>query len=214
MSQVKQNIRVRFSKQGDIRFTSHHDLMRLFERALRRAQLPVAMSEGYNPRPRFGFPMALGVGVSGLNEVADIGLSEWVRPEEFRARLQAELPERIEIVSAQITAVKPSRRARELSYRVPLLPDHTLTEEGVRQLLARDEVVITRRRQDKVKDLDIRPFVKTIRLNGDDLLILLRCTDQGTARPDEVLEALGRREGLDYRSGSIERTHVNMSPSH
>ena len=83
-SQVKQNIRIRFSKQGDIRFISHHDLMRLFERALRRAQLPVATSEGFHPRPRISLPMPLSVGFTGHSEVADVGLREWMRPEELR----------------------------------------------------------------------------------------------------------------------------------
>lgn len=212
MSQVKQNIRIRFSKQGDVRFTSHHDLMRLFERALRRAELPVAMSEGYNPRPRISFPMALSVGVSGRNEVADVGLRQWMKPEQFRSRLQAEFPEGIQISSVQITAPKPDRRPRELSYRVPLLPGHTLTEDRIRSLLAKDEAVVTRRREGRAKDVEIRQFVKTIRLNGDAVEMLLRYTENGTARPQEVLEALGCQEDIDYLKGNIERTHVSLSP--
>lgn len=210
MSQVKQNIRIRFSKRGDVRFVSHHDLMRLFERGLRRADLPVALSEGYNPRLRISFPMALSVGFSGLNEVADVGLREWLRPAELQTRLQAELPTGIEILSVEPTATHPSRQARELVYRVPLLPGHCLREDKVQEFLAKQSVVVQRAREGEVKEVALRQYVKAIRLDGDCLQMRLRCTESGTARPEEVMEALGCREGVDYSKGQIERTHVDL----
>jgi len=211
LPQVKQNIRVRFSKQGDVRFISHHDLMRLFDRALRRAGLPVAMSEGHNPRPRLSFPMALSVGFAGRNEVADIGLREWVRPAELRLRLQAELPEGIGILSVQITDAHPSRQPTELACRVPLLPGHSVTEARIQKFLSARDVTVKRTREDGVKELEVRRFVKGIRLDGNSLQMLLRCTDAGTARPEEIMEALGCREGTDYTKGQIERTYVDLS---
>ena len=213
MSQVKQNIRVLFSKEGDVRFTSHHDLMRVFERALRRADLPVAMSEGHNPRPRISIPAPLSVSFQGRNEVADVGLHQWIKPQEFSARLQAELPDGISIRSVQITAPHPDRQPTALSYRVPLLPGHCVTSEKIEQLLARREVIIQRERKDSVKGLDVRRFVTALRLDGDAVLMLLACTGEGTARPEEVLEALGCHEGSDYLTGEIERTHVSLSSS-
>ena len=211
MSQVKQNIRVRFSEQGDVRFISHHDMMRLFERALRRADLPVAMSEGHNPRPRLSFPMALSVGHAGLNEVADVGLREWTRPDEFRARLQTELPPGVRITSIEITPTKPSREARELAYHVPLLPEHSLTPQKVERFMAQEAFTVTRKRKDETRQVEVRQFVKALRLEGRSLHMLLSCTQRGTARPEEVMEALGCRDGADYRTSSIERTHVNLA---
>ncbi|MHC4480588.1 MAG: TIGR03936 family radical SAM-associated protein [Planctomycetota bacterium] len=211
LSQVKQNIRIRFSKQGDIRFISHHDLMRLFERALRRADLPVALSQGHNPRPRFSFPMALSVGLCGRNEVADVGLSRWMRPGEFRTCLEAELPEGIGIVSVEITRTNPDRQPTELAYLVPLLPGHSLICGAVRDFLARQEATVERERKSGVKQVEVRQFVKALRHEGDSLRMLLRYTDRGTARPQEVMAALGCREGVDYLQGQIERTHVNLS---
>jgi len=211
LPQVKQNIRVRFSKQGDIRFISHHDLMRLFDRALRRADLPVAMSEGHNPRPRLSFPMALSVGFTGRSEVADIGLREWLRPTDLRLRLQAELPEGIGILSVQITDAHPSRQPTELVYRVPLLPGHSLIEARIQQFLASREVTVKRTREDGVKEVEVRRFVKAIRFDGGSVQMLLRCTEAGTARPEEIMNALGCREGTDYAKGQIERTHVDLT---
>jgi radical SAM-linked protein len=187
--------------------------MRVFERALRRAALPVAMSEGYNPRPRISIPAPLSVGLHGRNEVVDIGLHQWIRPQEFGAQLQAELPDGIAIRSVQITATHPDRQPTSLSYRVQLLPGHCLNGERIDALLARREAVVERERKDAVKAVDVRRFIAALRLEGDALLMLLTVTSEGTARPEEVLEALGCREGLDYLAGEIERTHVSLSSS-
>ena len=212
LSQVRQNVRIRFSKQGDIRFISHHDLMRLFERALRRAELPFATSEGHNPRPRLSFPMALSVGHVGLNEVADIGLREWTRPDEVRERLQAEFPEGIGIISAQAVPINPSREPRELAYRVPLLASHTLTASGIQALLDSERAVVTRVRKRSVRDVEVRQFIKAVRLSGDSLEMLIRYTSHGTAKPEEILEALGCRPDVDYLKSAIERTNVSLPP--
>jgi len=210
LSQVKQNIRIRFSKRGDIRFISHHDLMRVFERALRRARLPLAMSEGFNPRPRMSFPAALSVGQAGLNEVADVGLSRWLPPQQFRARFQCELPEGVRVLSAETTGPNPSRRPGEVSYRVPLLPGHGLSEQRVHELLARDHAVVSRSRKGGDKQIDVRSYLKALRYEGGALRMLISWGEDGTARAEEVLEALGCEEGVDYLQGAIERTHVNL----
>jgi len=187
--------------------------MRVFERALRRAGLPVAMSEGHNPRPRISIPAPLSVGLRGHNEVADVGLSEWIRPQEFSASLQAELPEGIAIRTVQITAPHPDRQPTALAYRVPLLPGHCVSAQKIHELMARQEVIVRRERKDTVKEVDVRRFLEVLRLDGDALHMLLGCSNEGTARPEEVLQALGCREGVDYLVGQIERTHVSLSSS-
>ncbi len=157
--------------------------------------------------------MALSVGIAGLSEVADVGLCEWTKPDQFRSRFQAELPEGIRIGSVQIAATNASRQPKEISYRAPLLARHVLTEERIQALLASESACVTRTRQKDAKEVDVRQFLKAIRLEGDALHMLLSCTDEGTARPEEVLEVLGCQEGRDYAKGLIERTHVSLSPS-
>jgi len=186
--------------------------MRLFERALRRAALPVAVSQGFNPRPRLSLPMPLSVGMAGLSEVADLGLAEWARPEDVRLRLQAQLPDGIGIGSVEVIAGNANRRPSEHSYHVPILPGHRLTEDRIAGLLAQRECVVERRRAGDVRTVEIRRFIKALRLRDGVLMMLLRNTDRGTARPEEVMEALGCREGTDYLKGCIVRANVNMSP--
>jgi len=155
--------------------------------------------------------MALSVGFTGRNEVADIGLREWVRPADLRLRLQAELAEGINILSVQITDAHPSRQPTELAYLIPLLPGHSVTEARIEEFLSSPELTVKRTREDAAKEVDVRQFAKAIRFDGKSVQMLLRCTRAGTARPEEIMEAIGCREGTDYAKGQIERTHVDLS---
>ena len=89
-----------FTKKGVMRFISHLDLMRLFMRALRRAGLPIKMTEGFNPHPKLSIKRALKLGVESDNEEAVIVLKELISSEEFKERLQKQLPQGIQIKSA------------------------------------------------------------------------------------------------------------------
>lgn len=92
-----------FSKKGLMKYISHLDLMRLFTRALRRAELPLKISEGFNPHPKLSIKRALKLGVESENEEASIVLTETVSPLDFKARLQRQLPEGIEIKSVVLS---------------------------------------------------------------------------------------------------------------
>ena len=84
-----------FAKKGTMRFISHLDLMRLFMRALRRADFPLKITQGFNPHPKLSIKRALKLGVESDNEEASIVLKEQISPEEFKQRLQRQLPEGI-----------------------------------------------------------------------------------------------------------------------
>jgi radical SAM-linked protein len=155
----------------------------------------------------------LGVGICGHNEVLDFELSEWVRPEEVRQRLAGQLPEGIRIESLEVPPSKPDRRPRQLSYRIPLLEGHPVTQATVQELVAAGELKVRRAREERVKTVDIRPFIAQVRLRDGGLLLLLNVSEAGTARPEEVLQALGCVAGVHYLQSAIERTHVNLSSS-
>jgi radical SAM-linked protein len=93
-----------FTKKRAMIFISHLDLMRLFMRALRRAELPVKITEGFNPHLKFSIKKALKLGVESDNEEAVVTLKEWVKPQDFKERLQRQLPEGIEI--KQVTSAE------------------------------------------------------------------------------------------------------------
>lgn len=95
---MTQNIKVRFAKQNQMRFISHLDLMRLFYRALSRAELPIAISKGFNPRPRISVEPALKLGKVSESLELNVRLDAWIKPSLFKEKLQAELPEGIELI--------------------------------------------------------------------------------------------------------------------
>lgn len=268
MPQFRQKLRIRFAKRGDLRFISHHDLMRLWERACRRAALPLRMSEGFNPRPRLSFPLSLAVGIEGREEVAEVQLDDWLAPAEVQRRLQAALP--ADVALAEVAAVDPQRKAAVVG--VTCVVEHEalgrLSQGDLEALLARREILAPRRRkatgrrgihrdeqdtQDAAGEdragavVDIRPYIRALallpggteestgmsridrltdglarpephpvhpvhpRLRPPGLRIELKVTPGGTARPDEVLKALGVLPGPEDPAPRITRERVRLA---
>ncbi|MDP6686147.1 MAG: TIGR03936 family radical SAM-associated protein [Candidatus Omnitrophota bacterium] len=92
---------IRFSKKGDLRCISHLDIVRLFQRAVRRAGLPVKLSEGFSPRYKISFERALKLGVESENEKAWVSMQEYISEKEFQIRLNEKLPEGIEVLECR-----------------------------------------------------------------------------------------------------------------
>ena len=115
-------LRLRFAKRGDLRLVSHHDIMRCLERMVRRAQIPLAQSQGFTPRPRIVFALALGLGIEGQNEIVDIELSEPREPADVLCRLAAAAPPGFDWLDAEaLPPGAPAPRPVALDYelRVP-----------------------------------------------------------------------------------------------
>lgn len=185
--------RVRFSKTGRMRFLSHHDLLRLFERALRRTGMPLRMTEGFNPHPILSFPTALGLGIESMDEVLEFELDQWVAPLQAARLLGAQLPEGLAVVS-----VEPFDRKRRscvdfVEYEACCPGQGSGLAEGIRRFLQMKECVVPRASDKGVRDVEIRQYVMAIEHEGDRVFLRIRVTDRGTARPEEVLRAIGVR---------------------
>src|SRR5436190_10083839 len=117
---VRVKLRIRFKKHSDLRLISHHDLMRSFERMLRRAALPFHSTEGFNPKPRMAFALSLALGIEGLDEVVELELDEELPLDEVRGRLSRQAPAGLEVLSLRrvprSTRAQPSR----VCYRIPI----------------------------------------------------------------------------------------------
>ena len=99
---MRQKLLVTFFKKGDMRFISHLDLMRLFQRALRRSGLPISITKGFNPHPKISVSRALKLGIESDNEEAIFYLDRAdIKPEDFKERLNKQLPEGIKIKDAK-----------------------------------------------------------------------------------------------------------------
>ena len=197
-------VRIRFAKLGKIRFTSHRDVARMWERAFRRAELPVAYTEGFSPRPKVSFGLALSTGHESLAEYLDVELTEPVDTEALPERLTPALPEGM----AATGAVRLIERAPALQEAVTEVQCRGATVDGRGQAvpadvlaaaaagaLASDELAVTRTRKGKESVDDLRPAIRAIEVGHDgDGPVLDRTlpTQPRGARPREVLDALDR----------------------
>jgi len=196
-STTLQRLRITFAKGEEIEYISHLDLMRLWERVLRRAGVPLAYSHGFNPRPKITVAAALPVGFTSQGEVMDIVLERHISPYNFAKGLASHLPPGLEMLSVEEVYPKlPSLQSQVCSaeYRVTVSWDGAQEEldEKLRQLLSAKQVL----RQRRGKDYDLRPLIEDLWIEGKEangwvLGMRLQVGEQGTGRPDEVLEALG-----------------------
>lgn len=205
-------IRIEFAKTGSARFLSHLELVRAFERALRRAAVPLAFSEGFHPHPKLSFASALAVGVSGQREYLDVELKETVDVSQIYKQLCNTVPEGIEIKRLQQVDDKtPSLMAvvNCAQYQVIAALGIEVGQEEVDTLLQvfckRERIIMERETKRGKKEVDIRPGIyllegrvtkKRLTLN-----MLLALGEPLTVRPQEVLEALVRDTGLPVDPG-------------
>jgi radical SAM-linked protein len=195
-----QRLRITFAKGEEIKYNSHLDLMRLWERALRRARVPLAYSRGFNPRPRIAIAAALPVGLTSRGEVMDIVLERHISPYNFAKGLVPHLPPGLELLSVEEVYPKlPSLQSqvRAAEYRVTVSWEGTQEEikEKLQELLSAEQLL----RQRRGKHYDLRPLIEDLwveekRADAWVLGMRLRAGEQGTGRPDEVLAALGLAE--------------------
>ena len=201
-------IQVKFIKQGSLRFISHHNLMKLFERAIRRARISVKMSEGYNPRPKIAYPLALPVGIKGIDEKLEMELCEQMEVSELETRLKKQLPENMQITSVEPITSKVKSTVKDVTY-VVIPKNGKMPEAGkTDELLSKDDVII--QRKGKKRAFNIRPSIERIKTDSQSIDLDLKMTPEGMARPEEVLLQLGLKAGKDYEISEIVRKRVNL----
>ena len=194
---VRQRLRLVYTRDKAIKYISHMDLARTWERALRRADVPLAYSQGFNPRPKITFAAALPVGVIGCREVMDIILTRDVMPLNFAKRLTPHLPHGLRVLSVEKVYLQlPSLQSQicAVEYRVEIEwsePQKEM-EARVADFLAAKEII----RQRRGKTYDLRPLVESLSIKeavpeGFALHMRLRQGQSGTARHDQVLDAIG-----------------------
>jgi radical SAM-linked protein len=207
-------MRVVFATDESVKYVGHLDLARAWERAIRRARLPLSYSQGYNPQPRIQFAAALPVGFTGISEVLDVYLDEELEPDRFVRALEPALPRGIHLISAaQVPPELPSLQSLVCgaTYRVEVATDETSVSFCARLdgFLSRSSAWRERRRGDKLTHYDLRPLVETLCYSGPCQLgqafeTKMRSEPGATGRPDELLAEMG----FDKTSRRIERRRL------
>lgn len=182
--------RLRFCKGDDLRLVSHHDLMHVCERLFRRAELPVAQTQGFHPTPRMIFALSLPLAVLGSNEVLELELTADLPEEELLNRMRRAAPPGLVFHNVRRIPLKTTAQVRRCFYRLPLSVDETDVSSRCETLLARDHLWMQRHKPYR-RQVDIRPFLEGARADSGQLKFTSWMTPFGTAKPDEVLRLLG-----------------------
>lgn len=185
--------RIRFTKTGRMRFLSHHDLMRMFERALRRSGLPLRMTEGYNPHPIVAFPTALGLGIESMDEILEVELSSWTAPRQIEKALGEQLPEGIGVRSCEVFDRKERSHIAFVEFEAAVPSQGEGLPGRLAAFLALKTCPVERVSDKGSKTVEIRQYVMAADCEGERVFLRIRITDQGTAKPEEVLRAAGVR---------------------
>ena len=206
-----QKLRLRYTKRGRLRFTSHRDIARAFERALRRADVPMAYSAGFSPHPKISWVGAAPTGVASEAEYVEISLTRRVDPDLLRAALDASLPDGIDVVEVVEARSAPGSdpaaapgAGNNLADRVEAshwsvrLPGVALADaaRAVGAFLSRDQVTVSRLTKAGLREIDARRAVVSLQARHDvgppscaTLDMVLRHVTPAV-RPDDVLAGL------------------------
>lgn len=209
-----QRLRVRYAKRGRMRFTSHRDFSRAFERALVRAGVPMAYSSGFNPHPRISYAGAAPTGAASEAEYLEIGLAEKVDPAVLKDDLDASLPDGLDILEVVPSAGEGLADRLEASVWRLTVPeaDPAALEGAVAGLLAADEVLVERMTKKGLRSFDARAAVVRLAVadvdEGDPRCAILELVlrhGSPSVRPDDVLAALRETSGLSLGAALQQR---------
>jgi radical SAM-linked protein len=201
-----QRLRVRYAKRGRLRFTSHRDFSRAFERAVFRARIPMAYSSGFNPHPRISYAGAAPTGSASEAEYLELALAEVVVPADVHAMLDEALPPGLDVMEVVESPGGSLADLLEASrWRIELDVDRESVTDAVERFLAADEALVERMTKKGMREFDARgAVVSLVALPSDEgdkagdrtaLEVVLR---HGTpaVRPDDVLRGLAGVAGL------------------
>ncbi len=219
----KLRLRIRFTKAGKIRFVSHRDVARLFERAMRIVRLPMAYSEGFSPRPKLSFGLALSVGHESDAEYLDVEVTEMPDVETLAASLTDALPDGLTVEAVVVLeqgAASLQQVITSCTWRIEILGAPTdRVATAVADALAAPELAMERVRKGKTAVADVRPAILALRVVGptnDGTELIVDLSNETTSlRPSELIEVLGRlATGSDtsepdggVTEGRVRRTH-------
>jgi radical SAM-linked protein len=210
-----QRIRVRYAKRGRLRFTSHRDFSRAFERALVRARIPMAYSSGFNPHPRISYAGASPTGAASEAEYLEVGLARTVDPADLAHDLDEALPDGLDVV--EVVVAPPGSLADRLQasrWQIDLQLPLAVVEGAVAAFLARDEVSVERMTKKGLRTFDSRAAVLALEAStdgeGSRLTVVLR-HGVPAVRPDDVLRALSQVGGLE-EDGAPLLTRLQQGP--
>ena len=205
---------IKFKVRGNLRFLSHAEMLKVFQRACVRAGIKTAYSQGFNPRPKLSLPLPRSVGIETNDDLLSLQVETSAASfdsEQFKAKLSEQLPDGFELLTVRTAKAKAPVQPCLAAY-VLAVREENLNEKlksRIKCLLASENLNLQRRidsKNSKFKKVDVRPFLKSIELDNRGIAIECKISSAGSIRIDEILELLE----LDYDmlSAPIRRTRI------
>ncbi len=206
---IRQRMRIRFAKRDDLRWIGHRDLLRVMERLFRRADLKLSMTEGFHPKPRMSFPLALAVGIASNDEVMELELAAETEAAELLATLNEHTVPGLVFHSVE-KMPEGSKKAQVESvlFEFPVPADRRdSAEAAIVEFMAETSHFVDREK--RTEPVDIRRDVERLELTEQGLQMQLRTTRDASVRPREILVVLGLAE-LERDGSLLRRTAVSL----
>lgn len=199
---MQQRLRITFGKQGLLKYTGSLDVAKIWERVLRRADLPILYTQGFNTRPRLQLAMPLPLGITSECEILDVALREPIelRESELIQNLLQVSPtgltihaiEEVEVWASALQSLVESAEYR-LHFEDPY--DHEKLQRKVDEILNSERIIVEKVRKRKRSVMDLRPLIVNLHIDdNDDLIAHLSVGERGNMRPDQLLEQMGLSE--------------------
>lgn len=214
---------IKFKLGGSLRFLSHAETLKLFQRACVRAGIKMQYTRGFNPRPKLSLPLPRTVGVASDDDLLCLRVNRDLNGPpvaDYLSRINADLSRRLptdcELLSIEAEAPNVSFQPTSATYIFPLQAGYIneKVKAGVERLLASDSVILRRRmdaKNSKFKNVDVRPFLKSIELDDKAIFVECKISSDGTIRVDEILQLLAL--DADKLTAPIRRTNVRWQVS-
>lgn len=210
-------VRIKFTKEGPVKFVGHLDTMRYFQKAIRRAELPAAFSGGYSPHMIMSFAAPLGVGTESLGEYFDLELKEEMPTREITRRLNGTMAEGFSVVTT--VRVEDGKAGKAMS--LVAAADYLVTfregkepplpwREKIEGFLSQKEISITKKTKRGEKTVDIRPFIYRMEEREDGIFLMLASASANYTKPEQVMEQFLTWMGESFEpfSYSVRRLEV------
>jgi radical SAM-linked protein len=208
-------VRIKFSKYGAMKFIGHLDMMRFFQKSIRRADIDIKYSEGFSPHQIMSFAAPLGVGIESRGEYLDIEVNSMTTPEAMKAALTQVMTEGVEILDvgilpdnaqnamASVAAASYCLRAKEGEFGIPNL------QETVKDFYAQDAIPYTKETKKSVIELDLKQGIYEIEVKDNATLsMLVNASSSGNIKPGMVMEKLCAFAGVKHLPSAYQVTRL------
>ena len=192
-------LRFYFSKSDEVKYVGHLDTIELFDRAFRRARLPISFSEGFNPRPKLTFAHPLAVGISSNEEIGEVELTENISEQDFITNLNNSLPTPIRIIKAEYVEEKKSLMSLVKSAEYTLqIDDEFVSSDKIEEMLNKSSIEIEKTSKSGKKSvIDIKPLILTwewSKREENAFRVNLVTGSSDNLRPDTIIKLFGNVE--------------------